>query len=82
MSLQEFDALIDKMRLAFEYAQNLGQYVDAAKILYQMNQELPESYQITLEELDNSEAAKPFITQHESELRSAITQYRQKLMNP
>ena len=32
MSLQEFDALIDRMKLAFEYAENLGQYVDAAKI--------------------------------------------------
>ena len=27
MSLQEFDALIDRMKLAYEYAENLGQYV-------------------------------------------------------
>ena len=36
MSLQEFDSLIDRMKLAFEYAENLGQYADAAKILFQM----------------------------------------------
>ena len=46
MSLQEFDALIDRMKLAFEYAENLGQYVDAAKILYQMNDQLPDDLQL------------------------------------
>ena len=46
MSLQEFDALIDRMKLAFEYAENLGQYSDAAKVLYQMNEELPDDLQI------------------------------------
>ncbi len=80
MSLQEFDALIDRMKLAFEYAENLGQYVDAAKILYQMNEELPDELQISLEELGSSEAAKSFIIQYESELKSAIVDYRQKLM--
>ena len=43
MPLQEFDALIDRMKLAFEYAENLGQYVDAAKILFQIiNRNLPD----------------------------------------
>ena len=42
MSLQEFDSLIERMKLAFEYAENLGQYVDAAKILFQMNEQLPD----------------------------------------
>ncbi len=81
MSLQEFDALIDKMKLAFEYAENLGQYVDAAKILFQMNEELPDDIQLSLEELENPDAAKSFITQYSSELKFAIVEYRQRLMN-
>ncbi len=81
MSLQEFDALIDKMTLAFEYADNLGQFVDAAKILFQMNEELPDDIQLNLEELDNPETAKSFIIQYSSELKFAIVEYRQKLMN-
>ena len=82
MSLQEFDALIDRMRLAFEYADNLGQYMEAAKVLLQMNDQLPEDLQITFEELDNnpSEAAKSFVKQHNNELKSAIVNYRQRLM--
>ena len=81
MSLQEFDALIDRMQLALEYAENLGQYVEAAKVLYQMNDQLPDDIQISLEELDNTEAAKSFVSQYKSELRSAIVSYRQRLMN-
>ena len=81
MSLQESDALIDKMTLSFEYADNLGQYVDAAKVLFQMNEELPDDIQINLEELENPDSAKPFITQYSSEIKFAITQYRQRLMN-
>ncbi len=81
MSLQEFDALIDKMTLAFEYADNLGQFVDAAKILFQMNEELPDDIQINLEELENPETAKSFIIQYSSELKFAIVEYRQRLMN-
>jgi len=81
MSLQEFDALIDKMTLAFEYADNLGQYIDAAKVLFQMNEQLPDDIQLSLEELENSETAKSFIMQYRSEIKSAITQYRQRLMN-
>jgi len=81
VSLQEFDALIDKMTLAFEYADNLGQYVDAAKVLFQMNEELPDDIQLSIEELDNPDSAKPFITQYSSEIKFAITQYRQRLMN-
>jgi len=81
MSLQEFDALIDKMKLAFEYAENLGQYVDAAKILFQMNEELPDDVQLSLEELENPDAAKSFIMQYSSDLKFAIVEYRQRLMN-
>jgi hypothetical protein len=81
MSLQEFDALIDRMKLAFEYAENLGQYVDAAKILFQMNEQLPDDLQLTLEELDNPDIAKSFTIQYNVELKSAIVSYRQRLMN-
>ena len=80
MSLQEFDALIDRMKLAYEYAENLGQYVDAAKILYQMNDQLPDDLQLTFEELDDPEAAKPFVKEHYTELKSLIVDYRQRLM--
>ncbi len=81
MSLQEFDALIDKMTLALEFAENLGQYVDAAKVLFQMNEQLPDDIQINLEELENSDIAKSFITQYQSEIKFAIVEYRQRLMN-
>ena len=81
MSLQEFDALIDRMKLAFEYAENLGQYIDAAKVLFQMNEQLPDDIQLNLEELENPDTAKSFITQYNSEIKSAIVEYRQRLMN-
>ena len=80
MSLQEFDALIDRMKLAYEYAENLGQYVPAAKILFQMNEQLPDDLQLTFEELDDPEAAKSFVRQHYTELKSLIVDYRQRLM--
>ena len=80
MSLQEFDTIIDRMKLAFEYADNLGQYVEAAKVLFQMNEQLPEDLQMTFEELDNPDDAKSFVKQYNSELKSAIVDYRQRLM--
>ena len=80
MSLQEFDTIIDRMKLAFDYADNLGQYVEAAKILFQMNDQLPEDLQVTFEELDDPDAAKSFTKQYNSELKSAIVDYRQRLM--
>jgi len=81
MSLQEFDSVMDKMKLAFEYANNLGQYVEAAKILFQINDQLPDDIQLNFEELDDPEMAKSFIIKYESELKSAIVDYRQRLMN-
>ena len=80
MSLQEFDVLIDRMKLAFEYADNLGQYVEAAKVLFQMNEQLPEDLQLTFEELDNPDEAKSFVKQYNAELKSVIVDYRQRLM--
>jgi len=81
MSLQEFDVIIDRMKLAFECAENLGQYVNAAKVLFKMNEQLPDDIQINFEELENPDAAKSFITQYNSELKFAIIEYRQRLMN-
>jgi len=81
MSLQEFDTLIDRMNLSFDYADNLGQYMEAAKLLHQMNDQLPDDLQLTFEELDSPDTAKSFIMQHHDELKSAIVNYRQRLMN-
>ena len=81
MSLQEFDALIDRMKLAFEYSENLGQYVDASKILFQMNEQLPDDLQIPLEELEDADSAKSFTAQCFSEIKFAIVDYRQRLMD-
>ena len=81
MSLQEFDSVMDRMKLAFEYASNLGQYVEAARILFQINDQLPDDIQLSFEELDNPDLAKSFILKYESELKSAIVDYRQRLMN-
>jgi hypothetical protein len=46
-----------------------------------MNEELPDDIQLNLEELENPDAAKSFITQYSSELKFAIVEYRQRLMN-
>ncbi len=81
MSLQEFDMLIDRMQLEFEYAENLGQYVDASRILFQMNEQFPDDLQLFLEELDNPESAKPFILKYSTQIKSIIVTYRERLMN-
>ena len=80
MILQEFDALIDKMILAFEYTENLGQYVDATRILFQINGQLSDDLQLSFDEIEDSDAAKSFILQYKSEIKSAIVEYRQRLM--
>ena len=81
MTLQEFGSLIDRMKLAFEYSENLGQYVDAAKILFQMNEQLPDDLQLPLEELEYADSAKSFTAQYFSEIKFAIVDYRQRLMD-
>ena len=81
MSLQEFDSVMDRMKLAFEYANNLGQYVEATKILFQINDQLPDDIQLNFEELDTPDMAKSFIIKYESELKYVIADYRQSLMN-
>jgi hypothetical protein len=81
MSLQEFDFLIQKMQLAFDYAANLGQYVEAANVLYQMNDQLPSDLQLKLEDLENENAVRFFISEYQPKIKSAIVDYRQRLMN-
>ena len=81
MSIQEFDALIDRMSLALDYSENLGQYVDASRILFQMNEQLPEDLQLTMDELDTPEHAKSFVSQHKTDIKLAIVEYRERLSN-
>ena len=80
MNLQEFDAVVDRMKLAFDYVDNLGQYVEAAKILYQLNDLLPDDLHLTLEDLNDPDDAKSFVLEHHDELKYAIADYRQQLM--
>ena len=68
------------MNLAFDSANNLGQYIDAGRILFQMNEELPDDLQLSLEEIDEPSAAKSFIIKNESALKYAIVEYRERLM--
>ncbi len=81
MSLQEFDAIIDKMQLAFEYSLNLGQPIEAVKILYQMNEQLPDDLQLLFEDPENEDAVDSFISQYKTQIKSAIVEYRQRLMS-
>ena len=69
------------MQLAFDYAVNLGQYIEAAKVLYQMNDQLPDDLQLYLEELENESVVRQIISQYHPKIKSAIIQYRQRLMN-
>ena len=80
ISLKEFDSVIDRMTLAFDSANNLGQYIAAGKILFQMNDELPDDLQLSLEEIDDPNDAKSFIQNNESALKYAIREYRERLM--
>jgi|TARA_B110000263_G_C15037501_1_gene387012 hypothetical protein len=68
------------MTLAFDSANNLGQYIAAGKIMFQINEELPDDLQLSLEEIDDPSTAKSFILKNESELKFTIRQYRERLM--
>ena len=68
------------MNLAFDSANNLGQYIAAGKILFQMNETLPDDLQLSLEEIDDPSDAKSFIINNESALKYAIREYRERLM--
>jgi hypothetical protein len=68
------------MNLAFDSANNLGQFIAAGRILFQMNEVLPYDLQLSLEEIDDPSAAKFFILENESNLKIAIRDYRESLM--
>ena len=68
------------MTLAFDSANNLGQYIVAGKIMFQMNETLPDDLQLSLEEIDDPGDAKSFIINNESSLKYAIREYRERIM--
>ena len=80
MSLQEFDSVMERMQLAFDYASNLGQHVEAARILFQMNEQLPDDLQLTLETMEDESMIKSFISKYKSQIKSAVSEYRQQMM--
>ncbi|MDH3278126.1 MAG: hypothetical protein OEL77_05190 [Nitrosopumilus sp.] len=80
MLLEEFDVIIDRMRLAFETAQNLGQSIEAAKVLYQINEILPENLQLALDGGDDSTLAEQVVLTYEGLIKTAIAEYREELM--
>ena len=79
MSLQEFDALISQMQRSLDYAISLGQPVEAARILYQMNEQLPSDMQLDLDDLENESQAKSFVSENLSSIKYALSEYRQTL---
>lgn len=80
MTLEEFDKVMERMKLALESAENLGQFTDAVNVLFQMNSQLPEDLQINFEDLTNPDEAKSFLSQNKSKLDFEISEYRQMLM--
>ena len=80
MQLQEFDAIIDRMNLALDTAKNLGQPIEEAKILYQMNEVLPDNLQLTLDDIDDESKAKQIVVLYKSQIKSKISEFREQLM--
>ncbi|MFB5608308.1 MAG: hypothetical protein ACE5RI_08870 [Candidatus Nitrosomaritimum yanchengensis] len=80
MQLKEFDAIIDRMNLALETAKNLGQPIEEAKILYQMNEVLPDNLQLTLDDIDDESMAKQIVVLYKSQIKSKISEFREQLM--
>ena len=80
ITLKEFDTLIDRMTLALDSANNLGQFTTSVKILFQMNEELPDDLQLSFEEIDDPNEAKSFVKNNESALKFVIREYRERLM--
>ena len=78
--MQEFDSIIGRMDLALDYAENLGQYIDAVRILFHMNDHLPDTMQLQFEELESPDDAKSFVMSNKSRIRNQIVEYRQLLM--
>ncbi len=60
------------MTLALDSANNLGQFTTSVKILFQMNDELPDDLQLTFEEIDDPNDVKSFVKNNVSALQFAI----------
>jgi len=80
MKIEEFDIVIDRMRLAFETAKNLGHSVEQAKILYQMNEFLPQDMQISLDDAEDENMTKQIVSLFKNQINSKISEYREQLM--
>jgi hypothetical protein len=80
MQLKEFDAIIDRMNLALDTAKNLGQPIEEAKILYQMNEVLPDILQLTLDDIDDESMARQIVVLYKSQIKSKISEFREQLM--
>ena len=46
-----------------------------------MNEGLPDDLRLALEDLENPGAAKSLIMQHKSDMKSAVSEYGQRLMS-
>jgi hypothetical protein len=80
MQLKEFDTIMDRMTLALETAKSLGQPIEEAKILYQMNDFLPDNLQLVLDDADDESEARKIVTTFKSQIKSRISEYRENLM--
>lgn len=80
MQLAEFDAVVDRMNLALDTAKNLGQPIEEAKILYQMNEVLPDNLQLTLDDIDDESMAKQIVLLYKNSIKSRISEFREQLM--
>ncbi len=80
MQLPEFDAVVDRMNLALDTAKNLGQPIEEAKILYQMNEVLPDNLQLALDDIDDESMAKQIVILYKNSIKSRISEFREQLM--
>ncbi len=80
MQLEKFDAIIDRMNLALDTAKNLGQPIEEAKILYQMNEVLPDNLQLALDDIDDESMAKQIVILYKNSIKSRISEFREQLM--
>ena len=80
MQLQEFDSIIDRMTLALDTAKNLGQPIEEVKILYQMNEFLPDEFQLILDDANDESEARKIISTYTNQIKSRISEYRENLM--
>ena len=80
VKLEEFDVVIDRMRLAFDTAKNLGHSIEQAKILYQMNEFLPHEMQVALDDVEDEDMAKNVVSLYKNQINSKISEYREQLM--